>query len=537
MTTHTIGFMAKKTRPRQAADSSDDASMTARIKDVISWMSRGVYEKDQIVAMALLCAVAGENMFLLGPPGTAKSLVASRLKDVFDNARSFDYLMSSFSTPDEIFGPISISKLKNEDRYERLTDGYLPTADVVFLDEIWKAGPSIQNTLLTAVNEHIYHNGSSTVRIPMKTLIAASNELPAKNEGLEALWDRFLVRMVSNYIESESAFMKMIQGDAMDNSPLDSGRAITSEEYVRWQKESRSVGLGTDVAASIKALRKALMTLEKDDEGHMRFYISDRRWKKSFGLMQTSALLNGRRQIDMTDFILLIHCFWSDAESREPVIKAVLESMVSPILKRLSSVDREIKRILRPSESDKTERNAAGRFKEFDFFYYRIDDYPDGECLFAKWDYNGLDDSRSVAGIQYFDKARKRFVIHAMLPGRPLESKSSDGDSIRRCELQKCRGGLFVDGIPYTFTRADCDEADTVSSGKAKPVYQRVDDLKNEFATLLDEWRAMVDHNWKTPVNIFLSSTDMALVRKKIAEAEQSVTETEIKLQNLASLL
>lgn len=149
--------MAKKTRPRQAADSSDDASMTARIKDVISWMSRGVYEKDQIVAMALLCAVAGENMFLLGPPGTAKSLVASRLKDVFDNARSFDYLMSRFSTPDEIFGPISISKLKNEDRYERLTDGYLPTADVVFLDEIWKAGPSIQNTLLTAVNEHIYH--------------------------------------------------------------------------------------------------------------------------------------------------------------------------------------------------------------------------------------------------------------------------------------------------------------------------------------------------------------------------------------------
>ena len=96
---------------------------------------------------------------------------------------------------------------------------------------------------------------------------------------------------------------------------------------------------------------------------------------------------------------------------------------------------------------------------------------------------------------------------------------------------------MFVDGIPYTFTRADCDEADTVSSGKAKPVYQRVDDLKNEFATLLDEWRAMVDHNWKTPVNIFLSSTDMALVRKKIAEAEQSVTETEIKLQNLASLL
>lgn len=530
--------MAKKTRQLQSAGNDGDAAMTSRVKDLVSWMGRGVYEKDQIVAMALLCAVAGENMFLLGPPGTAKSLVASRLKGVFDNARSFDYLMSRFSTPDEIFGPISISKLKNEDRYERLTDGYLPTADVVFLDEIWKAGPSIQNTLLTAVNEHIYHNGSTSVRIPMKTLIAASNELPAKNEGLEALWDRFLVRMVSNCIESESAFMKMIQGDAVGNAAQAPDKAITSEEYERWQEESRSVGLGADVAASIKALRKAMMALEKDDDGHLRYYISDRRWKKVFRLMQTSALLNGRRQIDMTDFVLLIHCFWNDVESREPVIKAVLEAMVAPVLKKLSSVDREIKQILRPSEADKPERSSENRFKEFDFFYYRVDDYPDGECLFAKWDYNGLDNSRSVAGIQYFDKARKRFIIHAMLPGRPFESKSSGGDTIKRCELQKCRGGLFIDGIPYTFTRADADDQAEPESGSAKPVYQRVEDLKSEFAKLIDGWRTMVDSNWKTPgSNLFLSAADMALVKKKISEVEQSVTETEVKLQNLASLL
>ena len=129
------------------------------IRMLVDWMSQGVYEKEQIIAISLLCAVAGENMFLLGPPGTAKSMVASRLKRVFKHGKSFDYLMSRFSTPDEIFGPIAISRLKNEDRYERLTTGYLPEADVVFLDEIWKAGPSIQNTLLTIVNEHILHNG------------------------------------------------------------------------------------------------------------------------------------------------------------------------------------------------------------------------------------------------------------------------------------------------------------------------------------------------------------------------------------------
>lgn len=122
--------------------------------------------------------------------------------------------------------------------------------------------------------------------------------------------------------------------------------------------------------------------------------------------------------------------------------------------------------------------------------------------------------------------------------GRPFESKSSGGDTIKRCELQKCRGGLFIDGIPYTFTRADADDQADPESGSAKPVYQRVEDLKSEFAKLIDGWRTMVDSNWKTPCsNLFLSSADMALVKKKISEVEQSVTETEVKLQNLASLL
>ena len=253
--------MAKKVRTKSLFPSTPKE----HIRQLVEWMSQGVFEKEQIIAVALLCAVAGENMFLLGPPGTAKSMVASRLKMVFKDGKSFDYLMSRFSTPDEIFGPISISRLKNDDRYERLTAGYLPDADVVFLDEVWKAGPSIQNTLLTVINEHIFHNGGQIMHTPMKVLIAASNELPAKDEGLEALWDRFLVRMVSNCIENDSSFFKMIKGARVDMSELSESLYITDEIYSVWQNEAMTVGIQDSVVSAIKNIRKSLATLEKED--------------------------------------------------------------------------------------------------------------------------------------------------------------------------------------------------------------------------------------------------------------------------------
>src|SRR5574344_205913 len=113
--------------------------MKERIQSLLREMNRGIYEKESEIAMSLLAAMAGESIILLGPPGVAKSMVARRLKRAFRQARSFEYLMSRFSTPDEIFGPVSISKLKSQDAYERSVEDYLPTADVVFLDEIWRS--------------------------------------------------------------------------------------------------------------------------------------------------------------------------------------------------------------------------------------------------------------------------------------------------------------------------------------------------------------------------------------------------------------
>ena len=150
------------------------AEIRNRITAILSRMKYGTFERDEALALSLLSALAGESIFLLGLPGVGKSMIARRLKLAFDKASVFEYLMSRFSTPDEIFGPVSISKLKDEDCYERVTSGFLPEAEVVCLDEIWKAGPAIQNSLLTVLNEKIYLNGNQELQLPLKGIIAAS---------------------------------------------------------------------------------------------------------------------------------------------------------------------------------------------------------------------------------------------------------------------------------------------------------------------------------------------------------------------------
>ena len=229
--------------------------ITQRIRLLLSEMNRGVYEKETEISLSLLAALAGESILLLGPPGVAKSMVARRLKEAFVNAEAFEYLMSRFSTPDEIFGPVSISRLKESDKYERVTEGYLPTADVVFLDEIWKAGPAIQNTLLTVINEKLFRNGDKELKLPLKLLVAASNELPAQGEGLEALWDRFLIRVICTCVKEEEEFYKMLLDDDNERERRSLEGQISDEEYAGWQKEIGKVTVSPEVLPCITAMR------------------------------------------------------------------------------------------------------------------------------------------------------------------------------------------------------------------------------------------------------------------------------------------
>lgn len=531
--------MAKKER----SESLFISGPREHIRRLIDWMSQGVYEKEQIIAMALLCAVTGENIFLLGPPGTAKSMVASRLKMVFKNGRSFDFLMSRFSTPDELFGPISISRLKNEDRYERLTAGYLPEADVVFLDEIWKASPSIQNTLLTVINEHVFHNGGRIVPVPMKVLIAASNELPAKDEGLEALWDRFLVRMVSNCIESDASFFKMIKASGSGPKDLPESLYITDSLYLEWQRESCTVELHVSVVNAIKALRKSLAALEKDDGNQLRFYVSDRRWRKAYRLMQTSAYLNGRQQINLSDYLLLVHCFWNDDACIPSVLDAITSSISDAVVRGMNKIDKSLRQMMVP-EKPQAQQSApahpgaeAADFAEYDYFYYLVENYPAGDTYFSKWDYATLT-TLPRDGVRYYDTRRNKTIIHALIAGRrPFDAMSQNASNLVKVKIQRCQNGAIIDGTPYAFRKKKASQPDAPEVVQTYPLYQRVSVIQDTFKKYVSEWEELVATNFANCENIFLSSADHALVNRMIKEVGELIKATGVKLNNVVMMI
>ena len=313
-------------------------------------MNRGIYEKETEISLSLLAALAGESIILLGPPGVAKSMVARQLKTAFKDAHSFEYLMSRFSTPDEIFGPVSIQKLKSSDTYERAVEGYLPTADVVFLDEIWKAGPAIQNTLLTVINEKLFRNGNKEMHLPLKLLVAASNELPAKGEGLEALWDRFVIRIESRPIKKESNFRAMLLDSHADFSGSTGGLGhadfannadfselkITGEEYAEWSENINKIGVKEEVLDVISVIRKSLRAVNVDEAAERRnIYVSDRRWKNIARLLRTSAFMQDREEVDCCDLLPIYHCLWQEPEERDAIRTVVIRALFAPLAEKL----------------------------------------------------------------------------------------------------------------------------------------------------------------------------------------------------------
>lgn len=326
-----------------------------RIKSLRDALSEGLYEKDEAVRLALLTAIAGESIFFLGAPGCAKSMIARRVVQAFKadgnkGLKYFETLLNQFSTPEEVFGNMSLKALngeledengEKEEKYLRLTKNMLPEADIAFLDEIWKASPAILNTLLTIINERKFHNGGKVEDVPLKALFAASNELPAKDRGLEALYDRFILRLCVGYIQNEDNFFDMIEGGSTSEFILSDDvkkLQITNDELQEWKTQIDKILLSEEAKSVITAIRKELSARNeklvtenknaKTDEWQQElFEVGDRRWKKITHILKTSAFLNDRSEVDLMDCQLIEYCIWS-TENQQKQVREIVEECI-----------------------------------------------------------------------------------------------------------------------------------------------------------------------------------------------------------------
>jgi MoxR-like ATPase len=256
-------------------------------------------EREREIRGLMIAVLAGEHVLLLGPAGTAKSALANTVCSAIDGAAFFQTLLTRFSTPEEIFGPVSLEGLK-QDRFRRVVAGKLPEAHVVFLDEIYKANSAVLNSLLTAINERAFDNDGGRHSIPLQTLVGASNELPEGPE-LAALHDRFLLRYWTAYTKTPDAFRRLITGA----EPSITTR-ITLSDLQSAQREVDAIAVSEAAVEELFKLRGEIAV-----EG---ITASDRRWRKAVRILRAAAWFDGSTEVTPESFPILANVLWETTE-------------------------------------------------------------------------------------------------------------------------------------------------------------------------------------------------------------------------------
>jgi MoxR-like ATPase len=297
------------------------SSRKSPLQEIRSAIKGALQERDHVIDAVMTGVLAKENVFLLGPPGTAKSLSV----ELFSKAIGGNYffaLMGKTTTPDELFGPVKISALR-EDRLERNTTNKLPEAHLGFLDEVFKASSAVLNATLTLMNERTFVNGGKAFKTPIMSIFGASNELPQAEE-LAALYDRFSLRVLVERIQDEDNFEALISGGANAAIPT-----ITLEELAVEQEQAARVTLSSDLIAMIVSLRH-----EIHQEG---IYVSDRKWMQSVRIIKAFAHLNGHTDVMVDDLEILESVLWSTPEQQR-IIRRLINRVTNPIGEQIVKV-------------------------------------------------------------------------------------------------------------------------------------------------------------------------------------------------------
>lgn len=306
------------------------ADLAGKIRAATSALEFGLVERETEVRLLLLAAFCGEHLLLLGPPGTAKSELGRRLSSVCgDGGIFFERLLTRFSVPEELFGPLSMKGLEN-DEYVRQIDGYLPTATVAFVDEVFKANSAILNSLLTILNERLFDNGNKRVEVPLLCLVGASNELP-ESEELDALYDRFLLRSCVEQVSSSSlsTLLSMKAGELPGKAAGSANTQNANNASAMPLKVSDFRGVKAAAEAGVE-VPQSVVDLIVDLRSYLQnkceppVYVSDRRLVKSVALLRVAAYTNGRNSVSEFDTLLLANVLWQRPSEAQVVREWIL---------------------------------------------------------------------------------------------------------------------------------------------------------------------------------------------------------------------
>ena len=292
---------------------AQDAAL-AKVRALGAALDSAFIDRSGEIRALLVALLAEEHLLLLGPPGTAKSALVQTFAKAL-GGRYFQRLLTKFSLPKEVFGPTSIKALR-EDRSEFSTDGYLPTADVAFVDECFKANSAILNALLTILNERGFDNGTRREACPLKVCVGASNELPNNEEGdsLDALYDRFVLRRWVEPLKSRESRRRLLR---MKGAP---------SVAVRLDDETLSAARrAVDLVELSEAAEDAFLDLVDALASECGIEVTDRRARKSMKLLRAYAALQGRTEVVPEDLEILADSLWNAPEERAPVMGQIMK--------------------------------------------------------------------------------------------------------------------------------------------------------------------------------------------------------------------
>ncbi|MEC1158719.1 AAA family ATPase [Cytobacillus horneckiae] len=322
-----------------------------KIIDIKNTLNQKYFERENEIEAMLTAIVARQHILLIGSAGTGKSAISSELKNVIKGSNYFQWLLTQFSTPEELFGVISIKELENG-IYKRNIQGKLPEAHFAFLDEIFKANSAILNSLLTIINERLFYNNGSPLKTPLMSIVGSSNEYPEEGEGLEALFDRFLLRFEVEYIKDENNFIQMLKGDNQ-NIQMPS---LTLDELIQEQFLADTVNIPVDVYNVLAEIRRLLA-----DEG---IRPSDRRFKQSLSLLKAKAHIEGRNEVLVGDILLLKNALWETVDQKTLTSQIVTENAQDKVTLLIQQRESEVDELCKQGyESNDTDTKIETRKK------------------------------------------------------------------------------------------------------------------------------------------------------------------------------